>query len=170
MNARHHSALIHNYTNAPTQGIIMRTYRLFIRVCFIAGMLLTTQSLYAVDNLSSDEIRSLFSGNTVDGGRVEGARQGVMSFYSAPFISYFGDDGKVYSVSGKKKKKKSGAWRVDGKGHLCIIWKGKKEKCAPVYKEGEHYKQNIIGTKGKIKWTNTYSTFTAGDTASLQDM
>ena len=149
----------------------MHTCQLFIRICFIAIMLLTTQSLYAADNLSSDDIRSLFSGNTVEGGRIEGAKQGVMSHYSEPFVSYFRDDGKVYSVTGKKKKKKSGVWRVNEKGHLCIIWKDKKnEKCAPIYKDGEHYKQNIIGTKGKIKWTNTYSTFTAGDTASLQDM
>jgi len=59
----------------------MHTCQLLIRICFIAIMLLTTQSLYAADNLSSDEIRSLFSGNTAEGGRIEGAKQGVMSYF-----------------------------------------------------------------------------------------
>ena len=113
----------------------MRTYHLFIRAFIIAIMLLTAQSSYAVDNLSPDEIRSLLSGNTVEGERVEGVKQGVTNFYSEPFISYFGEDGKVYSVSGKKKNKKSGIWSVNYKGHLCITWKDKKEKCAPIYKE-----------------------------------
>ena len=98
---------------------------------------------------------------------MQGAKQGVMSFYSEPFINYFGDDGKVYSVRGKTSK--SGSWRVTEKGHLCFHWKSKQEKCAPIYKEGDHYKQDMMSKKGKTKWTKTYTTFTSGDTKTLQD-
>ena len=145
----------------------MHTYQAFIKVFFSAIMLLAIKPSYAFGNLSADDIRSLFSGNTVEGGYQEGRKQGVMNFYSEPFINYFANDGKVYSVRGKTKK--SGSWSVTEKGDLCIIWKDKKEKCAPIYKDGDHYKQDMISRKGKIKWTKTYTTFALGDTKTLQD-
>jgi len=120
---------------------------------------------YAFDILSMDQVRSLFSGNTVEGDYMEGRSHSVMNFYKEPFINYFADDGNVYSVQGETRK--SGSWRVTGEGELCINW-GDKKKCAPVYREGDHYKQYMKNNKGKIKWTNTYTTFTTGDTKSLQ--
>lgn len=145
----------------------MHTHQVFIRVFFSAFMLLATKPSYAFANLSADEVRSLFSGNTVEGGRVEGRSQGMQNFYSEPFINYFADDGKLYSVRGKTRN--SGSWRANEKGYLCINWKGAKGKCAPIYKDGDYYKQDMKNKIGKIKWTNTYTTFTAGKTGILQD-
>ena len=145
----------------------MRTHQVITRVFFSVFMLLATKSSYASGNLSADEVRSLFSGNTVEGGRVEGRIQGSQSSYSEPFIYYFADNGKLYSVRGKTRN--SGRWRVNEKGYLCINWKGAKGKCAPIYKDGDYYKQDMKNKIGKIKWTNTYTTFTAGKTEILQD-
>ena len=145
----------------------MHTHQSFIRIFFSVIILLTVKASYAFGSLSADEVRSLFSGNTVEGGYVQGAKQGVMSFYSEPFINYFSNDGEVYSVRGKTNK--SGSWRATEKGHLCFHWESKQEKCAPIYKEGDHYKQDMMSRKGKIKWTKTYTTVTSGDTKILQD-
>jgi hypothetical protein len=145
----------------------MRTHQVFTRVFFSAFMLLATKSSYASGNFSADEVRSLFSGNTVEGGRVEGRSQGSQSSYSEPFIYYFADDGKLYSVRGKTRN--SGSWRVNNKGYLCIDWKGTKGKCAPIYKDGDYYKQDMKNKIGKIKWTNTYTTFAEGKAEILQD-
>ena len=145
----------------------MHIHGSFSRVFFLAIMLLATKSVYGFGNLSADEVRSLFSGNTVEGDYLEGQSHSVMNFYSEPFTNYFAGDGKIYSVRGKTRK--SGDWRVSEKGYLCFSWEGKQEKCAPVYKDGDYYKQDMMGKKGKIKWTKTYSTFIAGDTKTLQD-
>ena len=57
-------------------------------VIFSVIMLLIANTLFAFGNLSANDVKTLFSGNTVEGGRVEGAKQGVMSLYSEPFINY----------------------------------------------------------------------------------
>jgi len=129
-------------------------------------LLLGTKQLYAFDTLSADQIQSQFSGNTVQGEYLQGAKQGVTNYYSEPFTNYFAAGGKVYSIKGRTKK--SGDWRATEQG-LCINWNDTKEKCAPVYKEGDHYKQQRKNNIGKIKWTKTYTTFTPGDTNTLQD-
>ena len=144
----------------------MHTHQAFIRAFFSAIILLATIPSYASGNLSADEIRSLFSGNTVEGDYVEGRSQGMSSFYSEPFVNYFADDGKVYSVKGKTNK--SGVWRATEEG-LCINWNNTKENCAPIYKEGDHYKQQKKTNTGKIKWSKTYTTFTPGDIKALRD-
>jgi len=144
----------------------MHTHNTFIRAFFTAIILLATIPSYAFDNLSADEIRSVFSGNTVQGDYLEGRKQGMTNYYSEPFTNYFADDGKVYSVKGKTKK--SGDWSATEEG-LCINWNDTKEKCAPIYKEGDHYKQQKKNNIGKIKWTKTYTTFTLGDINTLQD-
>ncbi|MGB5541215.1 MAG: hypothetical protein WBO37_14070 [Gammaproteobacteria bacterium] len=144
----------------------MHTHQAFIRAVFPAIILLATIPSYASGNLSADEIRSLFSGNTVEGDHEEGRSQGMSSFYSEPFVNYFADDGKVYSVTGKTDK--SGVWRATEEG-LCINWNNTKENCAPVYKERDHYKQQKKNNTGKVKWSKTYTTFTPGDIKSLRD-
>ena len=145
----------------------MYTRQSITRACFPAIILLATTPLYAISNLTADEVRSLFSGNTVEGDYREGASQGVMNFYLEPFTSYFAADGKVFSVRGKHRK--SGVWHVTEKGYLCFAWHGRKEKCAPVYREGDHFKQDMMGKSGKIKWTKTYTGFSPGDAKALQD-
>jgi hypothetical protein len=145
----------------------MHTHQGYIRVFFMVIILLATIPSYAFDDLSPDEIRSLFSGNTVEGGYVEGRSQGMSNLYSEPFINYFAEDGEVFSVKGKTRK--SGVWRATEEG-LCINWNDTKEKCAPIYKEGDHYKQQKKSDTGKIKWTKTYTTFTPGDINTLRGM
>ena len=144
----------------------MQIYQGFLRCFFPILLLFSTVPLYAFDNLSGEDIKSLFSGYTVEGNYLEGAKQGVTNYYSEPFINYFVDNGKVYSVQGKTKK--SGVWRATEEG-LCINWNDTKEKCAPIYKDDDHYKQQKKNKIGKIKWTRTYTTFTPGDTEALQD-
>ena len=147
----------------------MHAHQAFIRVFFSTIMLLATIPSYAFGNLSADEVRSLFSGNTVEGDYLEGQKQSVQNFYLEPFISYFADNGKVYSIRVREKTKEIGDWRINKKGYLCLNWEGTKEKCAPIYKDGDRYKQDMKNKVGKIKWTNIYATFTAGKTKALQD-
>lgn len=136
--------------------------------CIVVMLLLATYPLHAFEKLAADEVRKLFSGNTVEGIYREGVRQGVMNFYTEPFTSYFSNDGKVYSAKGGHRK--SGRWHVTETGYLCFVWQTKKqEKCAPVYREGDHFKQDMMGRSGNIKWTKTYTGFTPGDTTALQE-
>ena len=89
---------------------------------------------------------------------------GVSTFYE-PFIMYFSEDGSVRSIRGEIKK--TGKWRVDQKGNHCVQWKGKKEGCAPIIKEGRVYKKYMKRGGSRIKWVKTFTKFSPGNPNNL---
>jgi hypothetical protein len=141
-----------------------------VTACYCLVSTVLPSPLFAFGNLSAEEVRALFSGQTVNGEFREGSRKhvdpnSVNTFYE-PFVTYFSADGSVRSIRGGKKK--TGKWRVDAKGNHCVQWTGKKEGCAPITKEGHLYKKYMIKPGGsRIKWVKTYNKFTAGNTDNL---
>ena len=138
--------------------------------CLLLSLLaVPAATLSAFGNLSADEVRTLFSGQTVEGefrgGTEKYLEPGGVDVFAEPFVMYFSGEGAVRSLRGGKKRK--GTWRVDGKGNLCVQWKGKKEGCAPVTREGSVYKKYMRRGGGRIKWVRTFNKFTPGNTGNL---
>ena len=136
---------------------------------FCSFLIIFASPLSAFGNLTAEEVRSLFSGQTVDGERREGSKihsdpDGVSTFYE-PFIMYFSEDGTVRSIRGEIKK--TGKWRVDQKGNHCVQWKGKKEGCAPIIKEGRVYKKYMKRGGSRTKWVKTFTKFSPGNPNNL---
>jgi hypothetical protein len=120
--------------------------------------------------MSATEVSTLFSGKTVEGERRAGGVPGVdtpnwVENYASEFIAYFDNDGTVRKNNNDKYKK--GKWRVNDNGDLCIKWKNKKEKCAPVHMEGKVYKRVIKGKSGRVRYELTYIRFIEGNEHGL---
>jgi len=125
--------------------------------------------LFAFGALTAGEVRSLFSGKTVEGEFREGSKKhsepdGVSTFYES-FVMYFSEDGAVRSIRGEIKK--TGKWRVDEKGNHCVQWTGKKEACAPIVKEGRVYKKYKKRGGSRIKWVKSFTKFSPGNPDNL---
>ena len=135
----------------------------------VTACVFSSQSL-AFGGMSANEVSTLFAGNTVAGERRDGGIPGIdapnkIEGHATAFIAYFDNNGTV-----KKKtsgKPKLGRWSVTGDGELCITWKGKKEKCAPVHKEGKVYKRVIKRKSGFVLMELRYVRFTPGNEYNL---
>jgi hypothetical protein len=108
--------------------------------------------LFASESLSTDEMRKLFTGKTVEGEQREyeepgGGFTGKLSNFAENFVNYFAEDGTVKQQIGEEQR--TGKWRVTESGKLCIEWEGKKKKCTPVYKEGDIYKRVTKNKMGR---------------------
>ena len=125
--------------------------------------------LLAFGNLSAKEVRTLFSGQTVEGEFREGGMKYVepnmVSTFSEPFVMYFSTDGAVRGI--RNGKKKAGKWRVDGEGNHCVQWDGNREGCAPITREGRAYKKYMRKRGARIKWVETFTVFTPGNPGKL---
>ena len=126
--------------------------------------------LLAFGSMSADDVRTLFTGNTVEGERRDGGVPGIdapnkIEEYATKFIAYFDNDKTVKKKTNSKPK--MGKWRVTDKGDLCIEWKGKKEKCAPVHKEGKLYKRVVERRSGFVLFELSYIRFIPGNKYGL---
>lgn len=142
---------------------------IFKLVLIVTACVFSSQ-LLAFGKMSADEVRELFSGNTVEGERRDGGVPGVdapnkIEAFATAFIAYFDNDGTVRKKTSSKPK--LGKWSVTGDGELCIKWKGKKEKCAPVHKEGKIYTRVIKRKSGFILMELRYIRFTSGNEYGL---
>jgi len=129
-----------------------------------------SNQLLAFGGMSVDEVSALFSGNTVEGERRDGGVPGIdapnkIEDYATAFIAYFENNGTVKTKTSSKAK--LGKWRVTDDGELCIKWKGKKEKCAPVHKEGKVYKRVIERRSGFVLFELRYTRFIPGNEYGL---
>lgn len=126
--------------------------------------------MHAIGGISANEIRTLFSGNTVEAERRDGGIPGIdptnkIENYATAFIIYFGNDGTLKIKTGGKPK--TGKWRVTGEDELCTKLKGKKEKCAHVHKDGTAYKRVVKRTSGHVLFEHSYIRFTPGNEYGL---
>ena len=138
-------------------------------VLAVTACVFSSQSL-AFWKMSADEVSTLFSGNTVEGERRDGGVPGIdapnkVEDFATAFIAYFDNDGTVKKKTSNKPK--LGKWSVTDDGELCVKWKGKKEKCAPVHKEGKVYKRVIERRSGFILFELRYIRFTPGNEYGL---
>lgn len=141
-----------------------------INVFFILILCMSGGHLLAFGNMSAEEVRTLFTGNTVEGERREGEKGGLMPpgtvvNYAEKFSMFFADNGKVKRIIGERHNK--GRWRVAESGELCLKWKGKKETCAPVYKAGKAYKRVTKKSSGRVLWELEFIRFTPGNEYDL---
>jgi hypothetical protein len=120
--------------------------------------------------LSAGEVRALITGNTVEGERRQGVKggqgePGLVNGYVEYFAMFFAKNGKVKRLIGEQHK--SGEWRVTESGALCLEWKGRKERCAPVYKDGNAYKTVTKKPTGRVRWEIKFTRFTPGNKYDL---
>ena len=137
---------------------------LILSACVFSGQLL------AFGKITAGEVVTLFSGNTVDGERRDGGVPGVdvpdkIENLAIPFSMYFDNDGTIKVKTGGKPK--IGKWRVSRDAELCMKWKGKKEKCAHIHKQGNSYKRVVRRKSGFILFEHTYISFTPGNKHEL---
>ena len=138
-------------------------------VLVVTACVFSSQSL-AFWKMSADEVSTLFSGNTVEGERRDGGVPGIdapnkIDDYATAFIAYFEKNGTVKKKTSSKPK--LGKWSITDDSELCVRWKGKKEKCAPVHKEGKVYKRVIKRRSGFILMELRYIHFTQGNKYNL---
>jgi hypothetical protein len=138
-------------------------------VLVVSACVFSSPSL-AFGKMSADEVSALFTGNIVEGERRDGGVPGVdapnkIEDFATAFIAYFDNDGTVKKKTSSKPK--LGKWRVTDVSELCIKWKGKKEKCAPVHKEGKIYKRVIERRSGFVLMELRYIRFTQGNEYGL---
>ena len=116
----------------------------FITVFSIFILCMSGGHLFAFGNMSTEELRTLFTVNTAWDNHKEGARPGsgptnALENHAEVFVIFFSKKGIAkYKVGDEQKKKKS---HVTDSGNLCLEWKDEKEDCAPVYREGKVYKR-----------------------------
>lgn len=137
-----------------------------INVFYILVLCMSGGHLFAIGNMSAEEVRTLFTGNTAEGERREGERGGLMppgtvNKYAEKFSMFFAENGKVKRIIGERHNK--GKWRVTESGELCLEWKGKKEQCASVYKAGKSYKSATKKSSGRVLWELEFIIFTPGN-------
>jgi hypothetical protein len=109
---------------------------------FALALLAATSSLdgLAADALNASQLKSLYSGKTVEATNVA---TGVS------FTNYFSPDGRIAQVT-KGSEKKKGTWRVDDAGTHCIQWEGQKEFCHTVVPQGDGTYKRFAGDKHMV--------------------
>jgi hypothetical protein len=140
------------------------------RAVLLLGACLAGSQSFAFGKLPPEEVRTLFSGNTVETERRDGGVPGVDSpdrieNFATTFSLYFDTDGTI-----KKKtdgNPKAGKWRVTDDAKLCMEWKRKKEKCGHLHKQGNTYKRVIRRKNGFILYEHTYVDFVPGNKYGL---
>ena len=141
-----------------------------VRAVLLSGACLVISQSFAFGKLTTEEVKALFSGNTVETERRDGGVPGIVSpdrveNFATTFSLYFVTDGTL-----KKKtdgNPRIGKWRVTGDAKLCMEWKRKKEKCGHLHRQGDTYKRVIRRKNGFILFEHTYMDFTPGNKYGL---
>lgn len=139
------------------------SHRDFLKL--LAGLLLTIQafSLHAGGNLSAEDVKALLTDKTVFAKHEKGGYN---------FVGYFGPDGVAKQLTDKGEKK-TGIWRVESDGTLCVSWVGDADSvCGPLiatsdgkYKRMRTNPRNIMA--GSIHLV-TFERFESGNSKGLE--
>jgi hypothetical protein len=126
--------------------------------------------LFAFGNMSADEVRTLFTAKTAEGEQRDGIAPGhgpenMTENFPEKFVIFFAANGTVKHKIGDKGK--TGTWHVTDSGKLCLKWKGKKKRCAPVYKDGKVYKRVTESRMGRVLLELVFFRFTPGNKYDL---
>jgi hypothetical protein len=149
---------------------VQRHMKYLVNVFLLLLLGVSGSHVLAFGNMSADEVRTLVTGNSAEGDRREGARLGsgpsnALENYAEGFVIFFAKKGIVKYKAGDKRNK--GKWHVTDGGKLCLKWKGEKEGCAPVHKEGKVYKRATINKIGRVLWEFEFIRFTPGNEYNL---
>jgi len=128
---------------------IMLTCMLLI---FFVGGCASTKVALLPGTLSAAEVTTLFSGKTVESRLDENGRISQ---------TYYNPDGKIRQL--RKGQLRTGTWRVNKDGRICLQFAGNNEKCRAIIKEGSVYHKYIVKKDGNHKPIITYTSFRNGD-------
>jgi hypothetical protein len=92
---------------------------------FIIGLMGFCHAAFAETDVSGEDLKTLLSGNTVEGKYIK---------WDTTHKMYFEATGKIRRIDSKNKKEK-GEWYINGSGELCISMR--KEHCNYVMKRDD---------------------------------
>ena len=144
--------------------------KLIAKAFLLIFLCVTGSHLFAFGNLTADKVRTLFSGNTTEGERREGIPPGLgppnmTENYVEEFKIFFAENGTAKIKIGDKRG--TGKWSVTDSGELCLKWKEKKKRCAPVYKSGKVYKRATKRRMGRVRQELVFIRFAPGNVHDL---
>lgn len=115
----------------------------------LACLLLVSGTVYAADNLTSQQVKTLMIGSTI-----EGYNEVMKVSYSV----YFSQEGKIALVTPKGKR--FGNWKIADDGHFCTQFPTEQEVCTFIipHDGGTYRRVKDDGTA-----THTLKKFTSGN-------
>lgn len=130
----------------------MHRFTRAILVVTLPMLLLFTQAAPAAETLNADQVKTLFSGKTVEY---------LHERLDFKFVVYHAPDG---SLRGTREGEPMSElqWSVNERGELCIAYGGKK-RCQPLMKDDGVYKKYAVGKDGQKKTVVTYQRFIDGN-------
>ncbi|BCR05703.1 hypothetical protein DESUT3_27720 [Desulfuromonas versatilis] len=105
--------------------------------------------------LKVDQVRALFAEKTVES--VTGAGRLSQTYYLADGTLHQWQDGEI----------RTGTWRVNKKGRICLAMEGGKEKCRIIVKEPGGYAKYVVKKSGRHRRVVTYRSFKDGNPLGL---
>ena len=106
--------------------------------------------------LTAGEVTALFSGRTVES---------VLDSNNRVSLTYYNPNGQTSQLQSGQKR--SGAWRVDDGGRICLKFGEEREKCRIIVKEGAVYAKYVVKKSGQHERVLTYTSFTEGNRVGL---
>jgi len=115
-------------------------------------LVLFSQTVMAGETLNAEQVRSLFSGKTVE------YHHQMLNF---DFVVYHAPDGSLRGTR-EGQPMSNMQWSVNDKGELCIAYH-ERNRCHPIMKQNGVYKKYTISKSGEIKILVTYRKFIDGN-------
>lgn len=140
------------------QVLIFLTVGLLLGGSFASAAEQTADKLAALPDgtLSATELRSLFSGRTVEA---------VTAAHGRESSSYYDPNGEVRQQ--RLGQTRRGHWRVTEDHRICLQMEDLPEKCRIVVHEQGEYRKYILKKNGRHQHTVTYRLFHPGNRLGL---
>ncbi len=132
------------------------TLALLVTLLLVTGCASTGRVAPPAGALDANEIRALFSGQTVKS--VTFSKGRVSDIYYMP-------SGELRQL--RDGKVRSGTWRVQKKGRLCLQIEDNPENCRAIVKAGNTYVKYVLRKDGSHQPVVRYISFTPGNPLNL---
>ncbi|WP_201348322.1 hypothetical protein [Neptunomonas japonica] len=102
--------------------------------------------------LSGEQVKKLFVKHTVESYNL---KTGTTSF------SYYTSKGRVKQI--RKQRNRSGHWKLDAEGKMCLRMQKNKFSCRGIYREGNTYYKYRLDNQNKLERIIRYQRFNKGN-------
>lgn len=126
------------------------SYWVFITAIVLSGCQVKPEQ-QAVTKLSAEEANALFTGKTVESFNLV---SGSTSF------TYYFPDGRVEQE--RFWKKRTGQWKINEQGEMCLAMEGKPFSCRSIFREGDRYYKYRLSQDGENEKIIRYRQFMVG--------
>lgn len=106
--------------------------------------------------LTAGEVTALFSDRTAES---------VLESNNRVSLTYYNPNGQLRQLQDGLKR--SGAWRVQDNGRICLRFGTEGEKCRIIVKEGEVYSKYVVKKSGQHERVLSYTSFKEGNRVDL---